>query len=114
MALTKYFKHLAPHSSDEGSDPNSSGPDSSAYEDNEEEVVYWSRVKSRAKITNKKYAVYSLGDDLKFNNQNLKKMRGSSTEHDAFIFDPNSVNKVGYKWDSKDFELDQQELRRWG
>ena len=76
--------------------------------------MYWSRVKSRAKIANRKFAVYSLGDDLKFNNQNLKKIRGSGTDYDPFIFDPNSVEKVGDKWDIKDFELNEQELIRWG
>ena len=58
--------------------------------------------------------MYSLGDDLKVNNQMLKRIRDISKDQDSFIFDPNLVRKVGIKWDIHDFELNYDELQRWG
>ena len=51
---------------------------------------------------------------MKASNETLRKIRGSGTDHDPFIFHPDSVKKIGLQWAVSDFELDEKELCRWG
>ena len=48
-----------------------------------------------------------MDDDLRVNNQMLRRIKGKSSHQDVLVFEPGSVNKVGSKWDIQDFELSE-------
>ena len=113
-ALTRYFGGPGHGTDEEDSSDDGPGADSSPYEESDGEVAYWSRVKSRAQGGKKKSAVYSVTDDLKANNAALKKIKGNGANQAAFVFEPQSISKVGPTWSTKDFELNQAQLLHFG
>ena len=88
MTLTRFFGGHGHGTGNEDSSDEGSSSNSSPYEESNEEIAYWSRVKSREQGGKKKSAVYSITDDLKSNNAALKKIKGNGANQAAFVFEP--------------------------
>ncbi len=58
---------------------------------------------TRVRGPRKKFAVYSINDDLKSNNAALRKLKVNGGDDNQFMFEPDKVQRLDQLWKREDY-----------